>query len=63
MIKETEPVGPIGNLLHKASLLRLEDIVDLPSTQKQTQRGSPNGETNKCASNVRTGEISKKRSK
>ena len=46
-IKENVPLGLTGHLLHKAILPRLRVIEDLPSTQKQTQRGSQNGETKK----------------
>ena len=47
MIKETQPLGPTGHLLHKATLPKLGVIADLPNTQKQTQRGSKNGETDR----------------
>ena len=63
VIKETLSLGSTGHLLHKAILPRLGDIEELPNTQKQTQRGSQNGETRKHAPNERTGEISRKRTK
>ena len=39
VVRETAPPGPTGNLIHKATILRLRDIVDLPNKQKKIQRG------------------------
>ena len=35
----------LGCPLHKATLLRLGVLIDLPKTHKQIQRGSQNGKT------------------
>ena len=61
VIEETAPLGPLGQLLHKATLPRLGVIADLPNTQKQTQKDSQIGETKKHTSDERTGEISGKK--
>ena len=54
------PLGPKGNLAHKATLLKLGHIADV-LTQKQIRRSSQSGETKKHAPNNRTEEISRKR--
>ena len=55
-----DPSGPGRELLmtagceNQASLLKLEDIVDLPNTQTQIQGSSQNEDTKKHVSNART---------
>ena len=39
------PLGPTGHLLHKDTLLSLEDVADISNTQTQTQRIRQNKET------------------
>ena len=63
VIRETELLSPTGHILHKATLPRLRDIVDLPNTQKQIQTGSKNEETKTHVPNDRTEEIPRKRTK
>ena len=55
--------GCATELLHKATLARLGYLVDLPNTQKQTQGSSQDEETEKHASDERTGQNSRKRTK
>ena len=50
-------------LICKSILPRLGDSEDLPTTQKQTHRGSQNEETKKHIPNERTRENSRKRTK
>ena len=37
-------VGPTGHILHKTTLLRLEDVAALPNTLRQKLGGSQNEE-------------------
>ena len=60
---EKVPLSPTGHLLHKATIPRQGDIADLPNTQKQIPRGSQTWKIKKHASNERTGETHRKRTK
>ena len=40
MITETMPLGPTGHHPHKATLLKLGVITDLPNTQKQAKEAA-----------------------
>ena len=52
--------GPMGHLLHKATIPSLAEIAALSNTEKQTQRGCQNEETRKHGPNERTEQNARK---
>ena len=63
VIREAVLLGPIGHLLHQATLPRQGVIAALHNTQKQTQGGCQNEETKKHGPNERIEQNSRKRTK
>ena len=63
VIREAVLLGPIGHLLHQATLPRQGVIAALHNTQKQTQGGCQNEETKKHDVNERRDQNSRKRTK
>ena len=52
MIKETVPLGHTGHLLHKTTLVKVEDIAILSNVE---EKDSQNGNARKYAPNEGTG--------